>query len=596
MKKTAFTIGFLFCAVTLLVLTFPVDRARAQKDRRVHVAPVRGEEEVFVPGRVLVKFRSNVGLDHARQIVAALGAREDGVLPATGVLVLSLPEQADEAGFATALAARSDVEFAELDRIVRPAEITPNDPWYANWEGHLKKIQAPAAWAITTGSSTVIIAILDTGVDTTHEDLISKIVPGWNTYNNNSDVTDVAGHGTAVAGTAAAATNNGKGVASVCWGCRLMPIRVSDASGNATYSAIASGLTWAADHGARVANISYIVSDSSVVTSAAQYFQSKGGVVASSAGNYSTFSNSSDNPYILTVSATDQSDVIYYYSNTGQNIDLAAPGDSFSTQMGGGYVSTGGTSYSSPIVAGVAALVLSANPGLSGAQVQNILKESADDVGAVGWDSTYGSGRVNAARAVSMAAGGPIVDSLPPNVSFIMPTAGASISGVITVQVSANDNVGVNSVTLKVDGVAMGTDNASPFSFVVDSAIVPNGSHIFTATASDGSGNSSIASVGVNVNNEVISDITPPSVKITAPTNGSKALTNLAVYVNASDNVKVVKVELYADGTLVSAATSAPFTTKWSTKKVSVGTHSIQCKAYDAAGNSASSEPVMVYK
>ena len=590
------TIGILFTAITLLILTVPFDRTRAQKDRRVHVAPVRGEEELVVPGRVLVKFRANVGLDHARQIVAALGVREDGILPATGVLVLSLPDQVDEAGFANALASRPDVEFAELDRIVRPAEVTPNDPWFANWEGHLKRIQAPAAWSTTTGSPNVVIAILDTGVDATHEDLVSKLVPGWNSNNNNSNTSDVSGHGTAVAGTAAAASNNGMGVASVCWGCMIMPVRVSDASGNATYSAIASGLTWAADHGARVANISYIVSDSSVVTSAAQYFQSKGGVVASSAGNYSTFSNSSDNPYILTVSATDQSDVIYDYSNTGKNIDLAAPGDSFSTQMGGGYVSTGGTSYSSPIVAGVAALVMSANPSLSGAQVQNILKESADDLGALGWDSTYGSGRVNAARAVSMAAGGPIVDVLPPSVSFIAPAAGSAVSGVITVQVSASDNVGVSSVTLSVDGVSMGTDNGSPFSFVWDSAIVPNGPHTFTATAKDDAGNSSSASVGVNVNNPVISDTTPPSVKITAPTNGSKALTNLAVYVNASDNVKVVKVELYADGTLVSAASAAPFTTKWSTKKVSAGTHSLQCKAYDGAGNSASSEVVVVYK
>ena len=590
------TIGILFTAITLLILTFPFDRTRAQKDRRVHVAPVRGEEELVVPGRVLVKFRANVGLDHARQIVAALGVREDGILPATGVLVLSLPDQVDEAGFANALASRPDVEFAELDRIVRPAEVTPNDPWFANWEGHLKRIQAPAAWSTTTGSPNVVIAILDTGVDATHEDLVSKLVPGWNSNNNNSNTSDVSGHGTAVAGTAAAASNNGMGVASVCWGCMIMPVRVSDASGNATYSAIASGLTWAADHGARVANISYIVSDSSVVTSAAQYFQSKGGVVASSAGNYSTFSNSSDNPYILTVSATDQSDVIYDYSNTGKNIDLAAPGDSFSTQMGGGYVSTGGTSYSSPIVAGVAALVMSANPSLSGAQVQNILKESADDLGALGWDSTYGSGRVNAARAVSMAAGGPIVDVLPPSVSFIAPAAGSAVSGVITVQVSASDNVGVSSVTLSVDGVSMGTDNGSPFSFVWDSAIVPNGPHTFTATAKDDAGNSSSASVGVNVNNPVISDTTPPSVKITAPTNGSKALTNLAVYVNASDNVKVVKVELYADGILVSAASAAPFTTKWSTKKVSAGTHSLQCKAYDGAGNSASSEVVVVYK
>ena len=132
------------------------------------------------------------------------------------------------------------------------------------------------------------------------------MVPGWNSYDNNSNSNDVAGHGTAVAGTAAAAGNNAAGVASVAWGCKVMPIRVSDTSGNATYSSIASGLNWAASHGARVANISYIVTGSSTVTAAARSFQTNGGVVVASAGNYSSFDSSPDNPSILTVSATNQ--------------------------------------------------------------------------------------------------------------------------------------------------------------------------------------------------------------------------------------------------------------------------------------------------
>src|ERR1041385_110973 len=302
MKKTGF---ILFCVVVLLVLTFPFDRARAQKDRRMHITPVTRAEDPFVPGRVLVKFRENVGLDHARQIVAALGVREDGVLPATGVLVLNLPDQADEPGFANAMAARPDVEFAELDRIVRPADMTPNDPWFGSWEWYLPKIGAPAAWSTTTGDKNIIIAILDTGVDSTHPDLQSKIVPGWNIYNNNSDTSDVFGHGTVVAGTAGAASNNAQGVASIAWNCPIMPIRISAVDGTATYSAMANGLTWAANHGARIANISYIASNSSTVASAASYFQSKGGVVTSSAGNEAFFDKSADNPYILTVAATD---------------------------------------------------------------------------------------------------------------------------------------------------------------------------------------------------------------------------------------------------------------------------------------------------
>jgi len=593
MKKIA--LGLLFCAVTLLVLIFPVNKARAQKDRKIHLTPGTQADELFVPGRVLVKFRSNVGLDHARQIVAALGVREDGVLPATGVLVLNLPDQADEAAFANALADRPDVEFAELDRMVQPAEVTPNDPWFANWEGHLKRIQAPTAWATTVGSSNVVIAILDTGVDANHEDLAGKIVPGWNTYNNNSTTTDVSGHGTAVAGTAAAASNNGVGVASVCWLCRIMPVRVSDMTGYATYSSIANGLTWAADHGARVANISYIVSDSSTVTSAAQYFQGKGGVVTSSAGNYSTFSNSVDNPYILTVSATDYFDVIYSYSNTGKNIDVAAPGDSFSTQMGGGYVSTGGTSYSAPIVAGVAALVLSANPSLSANQVQDIVKQSADDLGAAGWDPIYGAGRVNAARAVSMAAAGGTVDTVPPAVGFMYPNNGLDVSGPITVQISATDNSGVSAVELSVDGTSIGSTAISPYAFQWDSRLVANGSHSFSARATDLRGNVSSSSITVNVRNLIV-DTTPPSIAISSPANGSKVSLNLPVYVNASDNTNVARVDLYVDGVLVSASSSAPFTTKWNTKKVATGAHNLQCRAYDAVGNSGASQIVTVYK
>ncbi|HZI48082.1 MAG TPA: S8 family serine peptidase, partial [Pyrinomonadaceae bacterium] len=294
MKRPFIVIGILAFALTLLFLTSANQPVIAKKDGRLRIAPM--DQHRFVPNRVLVKFRSDVGLDHARQIVAALGVRAADELPATEVLVLELPVQADESAFAHALAQRPDVEFAELDRVFQPDDITPNDPAFASWQRDLQLIQAPAAWSTTTGKSTVTIAILDTGVESTHPDLVAKIGSGWNIYNNNSNFSDVTGHGTAVAGTAAAATNNGMGVASVCWGCMLLPVRVSDASGYATSSAIASGLNWAADHGARVANISYAISDSATVTSSAKYFQAKGGVVTSSAGNSGTFSSSADNP------------------------------------------------------------------------------------------------------------------------------------------------------------------------------------------------------------------------------------------------------------------------------------------------------------
>src|SRR6185369_14948071 len=162
---------------------------------------------------------------------------------------------------------------AELDRILPPAEVTPNDPWFGSWEWYLTKIGAPAASSTTTGDKSIIIAILDTGVESTHPDLQAKLVPGWNIYDNNSDTRDVYGHGTVVAGTVAASSNNGQGVASIAWNCPIMPVRISALDGTAAYSAMAIGLTWAADHGARVANLSYMASNSSTVRSAASYFQ-----------------------------------------------------------------------------------------------------------------------------------------------------------------------------------------------------------------------------------------------------------------------------------------------------------------------------------
>src|SRR5262249_17298102 len=152
------------------------------------------------------------------------------------------------------------------------------DTYYPN-EWHLPIIQAPQAWDITTGSTNIIVAILDTGVDGTHPDLAGKLVAGWNFYDTNSDTSDLNGHGPAVAGTAVAASDNTLGVAGVAWDCMIMPIRVSDSNGLAMTSTFATALTWAADNGARVANISFTVSTSPTVASAAQYFQSKGGVV-----------------------------------------------------------------------------------------------------------------------------------------------------------------------------------------------------------------------------------------------------------------------------------------------------------------------------
>jgi len=536
----------------------------------------------YLPDRLLVKAKGHLSEGQIQAEVAQQGAVQIGAIPQAGIRVLQIhPSQHSQV--LDALRHNPNIEFAEPDYIIAP-DAAPNDPYFTS-QWHLTKIAASTAWDTTTGSSSVIVAILDTGVDGTHPDLVANLIPGWNIYDNNSDTSDVYGHGTATAGTAAAAGNNGIGVAAVALNCPIMPVRISDLNGYGYSSTISSGLTWAADHGARVANISYEVSGISAVASAAQYFQSKGGVVTVSSGNSGTVLSTADNPYVLTVSATDANDAIASWSNTGNLIDLAAPGvNVFTTSRGGGYGYWSGTSFSAPIVAGVAALVISANPNLSGAQVQDVLKQSADDLGTAGWDTRYGWGRVNAAAAVNLALNtSQIRETTPPTVNITSPANGSLVSRSITVQVSASDNVGVASVTLSVDGVAIGTLTSAPYNFAWDTTGVSDGTHRLEAVARDTAGNSSSSSLNVTVGNAP--DTVAPSISIVSPANGARVKNNVSVQVSASDNRGVTKVELYVDDQLTSSSTIAPFTTNWNVRKAASGAYTLRCVAYDAAGN-----------
>jgi thermitase len=445
----------------------------------------------YVPGRVLVQFRSNIGSDHARQVIAGLGARDVNEIAGTGVHILELPQVASERGFVQMFASRPEVEFAELDQIRTMEQVIPNDPLYGDlnaWSNAM--IKAPDAWAISIGNSNVVIAILDTGVDGNHEELAGKMVAGWNVYEQNSDTRDVQGHGTMVAGTAAARGNNGIGVASVAWACSIMPVRISDNSGYATDSSIAAGLTWAADHGARVANVSYSVAGSSTVSRAARYFQRKGGVVTTASGNQGMFIDVPDDPYLLTVGATDSEDVLYSWSNTGGGVDLVAPGSAFTIANGGGYAVATGTSNAAPIVAGAAALLFSINPALTPDEVQVTLKESADDLGASGPDTSYGSGRVNLERALCRAAGvSDDVDRVVPTVSIGSPTDGTMVSATISVQVMASDNIAVKKVEFYVDGVLTAWSTTASLNVKWNTRRVTSGAHILQSKAYDAAGN-----------------------------------------------------------------------------------------------------------
>ncbi|MEO6074774.1 MAG: S8 family serine peptidase [Burkholderiales bacterium] len=519
------------------------------------------------------------------------GGRSKHKIRGLDVHVVELPPGANEAVVAQLLARHPYIKSAELDMLVSPSQIT-NDTYYGSaW--HLPKIQAPAAWDQATGTG-VTIAILDSGVDGNHPDLAARMVPGWNFYDNTSNTADIFGHGTKVAGAAAAIGNNTTGVVGIAWNAKIMPVRVADATGYAYWSTMATGLTWAADNGARVANISFSVQGSATVQNAAQYMKSKGGVVVNSAGNTGAVDTTPASDTMISVSATDSADGRASWSSFGPYVDVSAPGVGiWTTVMGGGYGAVSGTSFSSPITAGVVALMKAANPGLSPASVENILKSTSVDRGTIGYDEYFGYGRINAASAVQQALNTVTADNQAPTAAITAPGAG-TVKGIVAVNVSASDNVGVTKVELYARGLLVAVDSAAPYAFSWDTAALTDGSAGLVAKAYDAAGNAtSSTAVNVTVANTV--DTTPPAVTISNPTNGVKIANSINIVTSASDNVAVATLSIYVDGVLKSQSNSASLSYTWNARKAAAGTHLISAVAKDASGNTTESI-VQVYK
>ncbi len=550
------------------------------------------DDEVFAARRILVKARVGVSEEDLANELSAHGGKSLRKITGIDVHVVELPERANEKAIAALLAHNPKFEFAEVDRIV-PPNGTVNDPLFPNqWETRI--VQAPLAWDTATGASQTI-AILDTGVDGNHVDLAAHLVAGWNTFDNNSDSRDVQGHGTAVAGTAAAIGNNSVGSVGVAYDAKIMPIRISALDGWASWSDMAEGVTWAADRGARIVNISYDqLPCSGTIQSSSNYLNGKGGVLVVAAGNSSIDLGCADSSMVV-VSATMSDDSLASFTNRGAAIDVAAPGNGVTTTMnGGGYGSWWGTSFSSPMVAGVVALIIDANQSLSVPQIIEVLRQSADDLGAPGFDIGYGYGRVNAARAVALArATTPIAnDTQAPSVSIASPTAGSKVSGVISVGVSAADNVKVTRVDLYVGGTFLGSDSVAPFEFNVDTSARADGALALQARAADAAGNlGSSSTVNVTVDNVPDPvDAQAPVVTIISPTNGSTigggkgASSNLSISASATDDIAVTGMRIFVDGVLKASSTSGSISLSLSTRKMSSGTHTIRVEASDASG------------
>lgn len=416
MKAPLFLTVRICLAVLLCLISFVAPPAPVHAEAPASLSA----NEPMAAGRLLVKFREMVTSETTDEIFVASDLTVQRQLEGLGVYVVSVA-QGEEMSTIQQLERLPAVEYAEPDYLYETLDI-PNDPKYATDQWNLAQLNAPAAWDISTGSFDVIIAVIDTGVDLSHPDLKSKIVAGYDFVNSDSIAQDDEGHGTQVAGIAAAATNNGVGVAGVAWEAAIMPIKALDSSGWGTASDVAAGIRWAADHGARVINLSLGgLYPSLTLESAVNYAYDRGLLIVAAAGNFFLQGNPVFYPaaylHVLAVTATNDLDEHASYANTGDYVDVAAPGgdpDSASDANPRHWITStlwdgdstygpgAGTSMSTAHVSGLAALVWSRHLNWTNDEVERTIESTTQDRGDHGLDDVFGWGFINMHSAVAL--------------------------------------------------------------------------------------------------------------------------------------------------------------------------------------------------
>lgn len=378
-----------------------------------------------VPGQLLVKLPDvSASAVSVEARIAGAGGRVLRGIPALGLALVEISPGEDLRAASSRLLAEAGVEWAEPNYTFS-LDFVPNDPDYPRQTPYLSRINIASAWDLNLGRPEIVLAVLDTGVDLSHPDLRDAIwvnpgeipgngedddgngfiddVNGWDFADNDNLPDDDHGHGTHVAGIAAAAINNGVGIAGVAGGATIMPVDVFK-GGIGAYDDLIRAIIYATDNGAHVINMSLGASSySRGEEMAVDYAVARGVVVVAAAGNTGNQTNHypAAHPSVIAVAATTADDYLSSFSTRGNFVDVAAPGSSiYSTFRSGGYAAMSGTSMAAPHVAGLAALILSRNPGLTQEQVRLLIEATADDLGPTGRDIYFGHGRINAGLAL----------------------------------------------------------------------------------------------------------------------------------------------------------------------------------------------------
>jgi thermitase len=392
----------------------------------------------FAEDEIVVKFKPGAAARGAAGglALAAIGAvvQASPELDKIGVQVFKVPRGTVSQALA-ALQQNPQIEFAEPNYLVEASDvITPNDTYWSQQWGP-PDIQAPLAWGVTTGTAAVTIAVIDSGIDFTHTELAPNVWTnpgevgldgnnqdkrtngvdddgdgyiddwrGWNFVAGSNNPQDDQGHGTHVAGIAAAVGNNGQGIAGMAWNTQIMALKILNSAGNGTVSNLASAMVFAADHGAQIINLSLgDTVPATVMEDAVNYAYAHGVTVVAAAGNdyHLGVRYPAAYPNAIAVASVDSNNSHSSFSNYGPEIDVAAPGRGIlSTCLGGGYCSKAGTSMATPHVAGVAALLASLPQFNTPDKIRAALQNTALDLGTLGWDPDYGYGLVQAHDAL----------------------------------------------------------------------------------------------------------------------------------------------------------------------------------------------------
>lgn len=452
-----------------------------------------------VPDEILLKFKPGTSTTTQTKVLKDNNLTPKEEIPHIGVKRLKVPAEALDA-VVIALAHNPAVEFAEPNFIAHALTTTPNDPLYSKQWG-IPKTQANTAWDTTTGSSTVVIGEVDTGVKSSYPDLSGKVLPGYDYANNDSNPDDDNGHGTAVARTMVALTNNGTEIAGYCWNCKVLPVKALNSSGSGSYSAITNAITYATDHGAKIINMSLGgSSSSSTLDSALQYAHNKGVVLIAAAGNNGTSAVSypANSPGVISVAASASTDKLYSFSEFGTWVDIAAPGCSGTSWITyyNNTVQTDfcGTSQASPVVSGIAGLLVSKNGTASNTQVEQALLQYADSC----CSGSIGGGRVNAYKALTGIGGVTQPTGTVPVVTISSPTNGTTIRGNnVTITAAATDDGTVVKMEVYIDGQLKTTSSSSSISYRWSTNKIAPGLHSIVVIAYDNTGNNAQAAVTV---------------------------------------------------------------------------------------------------